>query len=159
MAIAAAIERGIDRVGPLASSPNEPAASKPAKDRKPAVAASATVESEVPGGSLTKSAFTPWPCGEPPKTSLAKMTTTSAMIATTASSSKESSELVVTRTSREASSQISAQPTSATGSHDGLDEMAVTLRKATPKTANAAIDTAGDTREVPSSAQPATKPA
>src|SRR5919198_3508333 len=117
--MAATIERGIRRVGPLASSPNEPAASKPANDRKPAVAASATVESEVSGGSLTKSTLRSWPRGASPNASLAKITTTSTRISTTATSSNDNSERVATLTSRDASNQISAQPTSATGSQEG----------------------------------------
>src|SRR5919197_3266874 len=149
----------MSRVGPLASSPNEPAASKPANERNPAVAASATVDSEVPGGSFTKSRLTSCPRGAPPKMSLAKITTTSTRISATATSSKLSSERVATRTSRDASSQMTAQPTSAIGSQEGDDEMPVTLRNATPNTANADIDTAGKTRDVPSRAQPVMKPA
>src|SRR5919198_5001414 len=146
------------RVGPFASSPKEPAASKPANDRKPAVAASATVDSEVPGGSLTKSTFRSWPRGAPPKMSLAKITTTSTRMSATATSSKLRSERVATRTSRDASSQMTAQPTSAIGSQEGDDEMPVTLRNATPNTANADMDTAGEKREGARSAPPAPKP-
>ena len=49
-AIATTSERGMVRRGSSDSSPNEPAASNPAKERKPALAAKTIVESPTPDG-------------------------------------------------------------------------------------------------------------
>jgi hypothetical protein len=147
------------RSGRCDSSPREPADSKPANDRKPNVDASATVPSVVPCGNCSQSAFTPCPRGPSPLASFATTIPISTRISATAPISKTRSDRAAVRTSRDASSQISAHATSASGSQAAWAEMPALSRSARPKTAAAEIDTAGNTRYVPSSAQPATKPA
>ena len=132
-------------IGRFDSSPNEPAASKPANERKPTLAAKTTVESPTPSGSRTKSPEKPSPCGASPVASFAKITTTSARISTTAASSTASSERVVVRTFRVASSPITAQPASANGHQGGESAIPVWRRNACEKTAMPRIDTAGKT--------------
>src|SRR5512144_2422125 len=159
MPTASRMARGTARVGRRDSSPKEPADSNPANARNPKVAARATVPTAVPAGSRRKSSDTVAPAGAVPAPSLAKMTPTSTRMSSTDTASNASSDRVLGRTPRAASSQMTAQPASAIGYQSAPGAQPVARRKACPNTATPAIDTGGNTRYVPSSAQEVTKPA
>ena len=120
-------------VGRSASSPSEPADSNPANDRKPAVAASPSVASDVPSGRSSTDAV--MRCG-PGASPVARRTTTTAMSArmsTTETTSTTSSDRADVLISRVARNPITAQPARAIGSQGGSCAMPVPSRNATPK--------------------------
>src|SRR3954452_22256591 len=146
------------RSGRCDSSPTEPAASKPANDSNPNVDASASVDSPTPSGRFNTSAVRPWPAGASPAASLTTITAISPRINTIETASKPSSDRAAVRISRDAMNQISAQAPRASGNHAASPATPRLASSARVNTAAAEIDTAGNTRYVPSSAQPATNP-
>src|SRR6185437_5784256 len=140
-------------------SPREPAASNPANDRKPNVEASASVERSTPDGSANTWKSTRWPPGALPSMRAITISAMRTRISSMETASIARSERAAVRICREAIHQIAAQATSASGSHGALSAIPAVSRSARPNTAAAEIDTAGNTRYVPSSAQPAKNPA
>ena len=74
---------------------------------------------------------------------------------TTSTTSSDRADVLISRVARNA---ITPQPARAIGSQGGSCAIPVPSRNATPKTAIAEIDTAGNTRYVPSMIQPVRKP-
>ena len=138
--------RGTRRVGRSDSSPKDPADSKPAKERNPAVAASAMVEAGIPSGMRSTSASRPCPRGAVPPASATTITAMRTRMRATATASKPSRDRAAVRTSRLASQYTRPQPARAIGSHGTPEAMPAWSRKARPNTAKAAIETAGKTR-------------
>src|ERR1700751_5228909 len=101
--------RGITRLGTRDSSPSEPADSKPAKARKPAVAARVRAERPTPGGSTNAPPDQPWPPGAVPAASRQQIAPMSARIRQTDTTSNASTDLVVGRAPRAARNKITAQ--------------------------------------------------
>jgi len=133
-------------VGTRDSSPSEPADSKPANARKPATAASAKADTPTPGGSTKTSPDRVWPSGAVPAASRQKITPMSTMMRQTDTTSNASTDRVVGRTPRAASTQITTQAASAIGYQSASLASPVVLRKARPKMATPMIDTGGNTR-------------
>src|SRR5690348_14649957 len=150
--------RGIMRLGTRDSSPSEPADSKPAKARKPDVAARVRAERPTPGGSTNTVPDQPWPPGAVPAASRQQIAPMSTRMRQTDTTSNARTDLVVGRTPRAASTQMTAHAPSASGYQSASLASPVALRKARPKMATPMIDTGGNTRYVPSSAQPAMNP-
>src|SRR5689334_7329217 len=150
--------RGITRLGRRDSSPSEPADSKPAKARKPDVAARVRAERPTPGGSTNTAPDQRWPLGAVPADSRQQIAPMSTRIRQTDTTSNASTDLVVGRTPRAASSQITSHAARASGYQSASAARPVALRKARPKMATPMIDTGGKTRYVPSSAHPARNP-
>ena len=76
----------------------------------------------------------------------------------TDTTSNTSTDLVVGLTPRDARSQMTAHAASASGYQSASLASPVALRNTRPKMATPMMDTGGNTRYVPSSAQPARKP-
>src|SRR6266566_2765643 len=90
--------RGIILVGTTDSSPSEPADSKPAKARKPAVAASAKVEAPTPGGRTNTRPDRVWPAGAVPAARRQTIAPMSTRMRQTDTTSNARTDLVVGRT-------------------------------------------------------------
>src|SRR5690348_12193846 len=101
--------RGITRVGRRDSSPSEPADSKPAKARKPEVAARVRAERPTPGGSTNTVPDQRWPPGAVPAASRQQITPMSTRMRQTDTTSNASTDLVVGRTPRPASTRMTSQ--------------------------------------------------
>src|ERR1700747_3247477 len=146
--------RGIMRLGRRDSSPSEPADSKPAKARKPDVAARVRAERPTPGGSTNTAPDQPWPPGAvpaasrqggPPAPSRQQIAPMSRRMRQTDTTSNARTDLVVGRTPRAASTQMTTQAASAIGYQSASRASPVVLRKARPKVATPMIDTGGNT--------------
>jgi len=107
--------RGIIRFGSRDSSPSEPADSKPAKARKPEVAASDRAAMPTPGGSTKTEPDGRWPPGAVPAVRCQKIAPISTRMRQTDTTSNSRSERVVGRTPRPARTQMTAQAASASG--------------------------------------------
>ena len=107
--------RGIMRLGTRDSSPSEPADSKPAKARKPDVAARVRAERPTPGGSTNTAPDQPWPPGAVPAASRQQIAPMSTRMRQTDTTSNARTNLVVGRTPRAASTQMTAHAASASG--------------------------------------------
>src|SRR5436190_74317 len=114
-AAAVMMARGIMRLGRRDSSPSDPADSKPAKARKPAVAARVRADRPAPGGSTNTAPDQPWPAGAVPADSRQLMTPISTRMRQTDTTSNTSTDLVVGLTPRDAKSQMTAHAASASG--------------------------------------------
>src|SRR4029077_8603590 len=132
---------------------------KPAKARKPAVAASAKVEATTPGGRTNTRPDRVWPAGAVPAASRQKIAPMSTRMRQTDTTSNTRTDLVVGRTPRAARNQITAQAASASGYQSASRASPVASRKARPKMATPVIDTGGNTREGARRAPPARNPA
>src|SRR5262249_38541468 len=152
------IARGIIRVGATDSSPREPADSKPAKARKPEVAANASAEMPTPGGSTNTEPDGCWPPGAVPAARRHQIAAMSTRIRQTDTTSNARTDRVVGRTPRAASTPMTAQAPSASGYQSASAASPVVARKARPKTATPMTETGGKTREGASNAPPARKP-
>src|SRR5215469_6265944 len=152
------IARGTARLGANDSSPSDPADSKPANARKPEVAASVSADRPTPGGSTKTEPDKRCPPGAVPTASRQKITPISTRMRQTDTISNASSDRVVGRTPRAASTAMTAQAPTASGYQSALAATPVVARKARPKTATPMTETGGNTRYVPSSAHPARNP-
>src|SRR5215468_11838393 len=114
------IARGIIRVGATDSSPSEPADSKPAKARKPEVAASASAEMPTPGGSTNTEPDGRWPPGAVPAARRHQIAPISTRIRQTDTTSNARTDRVVGRTPRAARTQMTAHAASASGYQSAL---------------------------------------
>src|SRR5437762_8092885 len=90
--------RGIMRLGRRDSSPSDPADSKPAKARKPDVAARVRAERPTPGGSTNTAPDQPWSPGALPADSRQQIAPMSTRMRQTETTSNASTDLVVGRT-------------------------------------------------------------
>ncbi len=148
------------RRGSAVSSPSVAAPSKPANDRNPNTAAVAIASSVVPDGRLNASpSDDSWPSGVEPAISRTKMTTTRITISPTEMPSMVSSERVATRMSPPAMNAISTAETSAIQIQSALSSIPVEARNDEKNSPTSALDATVKHRYVPSSAQPARKPA
>src|ERR1700757_919105 len=100
--------RGIMRLGRRDSPPAEPADSKPAKARKPDVAARVRAERPTPGGSTNTVADQPWRPGAVPAASRQQIAPLRPQMRPADTTSNASTVLVVGRTPRAASTQMTA---------------------------------------------------
>jgi hypothetical protein len=98
--------RGIIRVGTSDSSPSEPADSKPANARNPEVAASASAEMPIPGGSTNTDPDGRRPPGAVPAARCHQIAPMSTRIRQTDTTSNASTDRVVGRTPRTARTQM-----------------------------------------------------
>ena len=148
------------RRGSSVSSPSAAAPSKPANDRNPNTEAVAIASSVVPLGRLNASpSEDSWPLGASPTISRTKMTTTRITISATENPSIVSSERVAKRMSPPAITVISAAETSAIQIQSALSAMPVEARNDEKNSPTSADEATVKHRYVPSSAQPARKPA
>src|SRR5215469_9288532 len=129
------IARGTARVGANDSSPSEPADSNPANARKPEVAASASAERPTPGGSTKTEPEKRCPPGESPAASRQKIAPMSTRMRQTDTTSNASTDRVVGRTPRAASTPMTTQPPRESGYQSALAAAPVVARNARPKTA------------------------
>src|ERR1700752_4444080 len=112
--------RGTTRVGAKDSSPSEPADSKPANARKPDTAANASADTPTPGGSTKTEPEKRGPPGARPAASRRKIAPMSTRMRQTDTISKPSTDRVVGRTPRAASTPMTAQAARASGYQSAL---------------------------------------